>query len=66
MISANSNRRPDDAASSGGQRRQVEDSERKANEKQPGSFKDEAMDEKVVEISPPGSDKRPIEGLDPD
>jgi hypothetical protein len=40
-------------------------SEKKASEKQPGSYKEEASDEKIVEIPPTGPDKRPIRGLDP-
>jgi hypothetical protein len=48
------------------QRQALERSERAANEKQPGSFKDEAMDDKVVEIPPVGPDEKPIRGLDPE
>lgn len=47
------------------QREALEDSEREASRKQPGSFKDEAMDEKIVEIPPVGPDEKPIRGLDP-
>jgi hypothetical protein len=47
------------------QRQALEDSERAASEKQPGSFKDEAIDEKIVEIPPVGPDAKPIRGLDP-
>ena len=64
MISANSDRKPGDDGAA--QRQKLEDSERKATDKQPQNYKDESTDDKVVEISPPGSGKRPIEGLDPD
>ena len=47
------------------QRQALERSERAASEKQPGSFKDEAIDEKIVEIPPVGPDAKPIRGLDP-
>ena len=47
------------------QREALKDSERKASEEQPGSFKDEAMEEKIVEIPPVGKDEQPIKGLDP-
>jgi len=46
------------------QREALDQSEKKANEKQPGSYKDEETNEKVVEIPPAGPDKRPIRGLD--
>jgi hypothetical protein len=46
------------------QREALDQSEKKANEKQPGSYKDKETDEKVVEIPPTGPDKRPIRGLD--
>ncbi|HEY4959146.1 MAG TPA: hypothetical protein VII31_15165 [Caldimonas sp.] len=48
----------------GNQREALKESEKKASEKQPGSFKDEATAEKVVEIPPAGPDKEPIRGLD--
>ena len=48
-----------------GQREALEDSERDASRQQPGSFKDEAMKDKVVEIPPVGPDEKPIRGLDP-
>jgi len=51
-------------ASTGDQREALKESEKKANEKQPGSYKDEETNEKVVEIPPAGPDKRPIRGLD--
>ena len=43
----------------------LESSEREASRQQPGSFKDEAMEDKVVEIPPVGPDEKPIRGLDP-
>lgn len=46
-------------------RQALENSERAASEKQPGSFKDEAMDDKVVSIPAVGPDEKPIRGLDP-
>ncbi|MEP6740646.1 MAG: hypothetical protein ABJA61_09725 [Caldimonas sp.] len=48
------------------QREALADSERRASEEQPGSYKDEANEEKIVEIPPVGKDKNPIRGLDPD
>ena len=39
--------------------------EKKASESQPGSFSDEALTDKVVEIPPLGKDQPPIKGLDP-
>jgi hypothetical protein len=50
--------------STGNQREALKESEKKANEKQPGSFKDKETEEKVVEIPPAGPDKKPIRGLD--
>jgi len=50
--------------STGDQREALKESEKKANEQQPGSFKDKETDEKVVEIPPAGPDKKPIRGLD--
>jgi hypothetical protein len=50
--------------STGNQREALNESEKKANEKQPGSFKDKETAEKVVEIPPSGPDKKPIHGLD--
>src|SRR4051812_41285432 len=47
-------------SSSGNQREALKQSEKKANEKQPGSFKDKETAEKVVEIPPSGPDKKPI------
>ena len=46
------------------QREALEQSEREANEQQPGSFRDDAMADKIVEIPPVGPDERPIRGLD--
>ena len=48
------------------QREALEQSERDASRGLPGSFKDEAMDDKVVEIPPVGPDEKPIRGLDPE
>ncbi len=47
------------------QRVALEKSEKKAAEKHPGNFKDEATDEKIVEIGPVLTDA-PIKGIDPD
>ena len=46
------------------QRKVLEQSEKKAAEKQPGSFKERATEEKVVEIGPDLTDD-PIKGIDP-
>ena len=46
------------------QREALEQAEKKANEKQPGSYKDEETADKVVEVPPTGPDERPIRGLD--
>ena len=46
------------------QREALNQSEKKANEKQPGSYKEEETADKVVEIPPSGPDERPIRGLD--
>jgi hypothetical protein len=46
------------------QREALKESEKKASEKQPGSFKDKETAEKVVEIPPSGPGKKPIRGLD--
>ena len=48
------------------QRDALMESERKAAEDQPKSFRDEAVTDKVVEIPPVEQTERPIEGLDPD
>ena len=47
------------------QRAALEQSEKKAAEKHPENFKDEATDEKIVEIGPDVTDA-PIKGIDPD
>lgn len=47
------------------ERKALEDSERHASQGQPGSFKDAAIDDKVVEIPPVDKDDAPIRGLDP-
>ena len=46
------------------QREALKQSEKKASEKQPGSFKEKATDEKIVEIPPAGPGRKPIRGLD--
>ena len=46
------------------QREALNESEKKASEKQPGSYKEEATADKVVEIPPTGPDEKPIRGLD--
>jgi hypothetical protein len=46
------------------QREALKSSEKKASEKQPGSFKEKATDEKIVEIPPAGPEAKPIRGLD--
>lgn len=48
------------------QREALEQSEREAARQQPGSFRDESMDDKIVEIPPVGPNENPIRGLDPD
>jgi hypothetical protein len=52
-------------ATSDDQREALEQSEKKAAEKQPGSYKEKATEEKLVEIGPDLSDN-PIKGIDPD
>ena len=47
------------------QRDAVLDAERKANEKQPKNFKDEAVTEKVIELGPVDADDSNIKDLDP-
>jgi len=47
------------------QRAALEKSEKKAARKHPKNFKDEATDEKIVEIGPELTDE-PIKGIDPD
>lgn len=46
------------------QRDALNASEKKANEKQPGSYKEKETDEKIVEIPPAGPGAKPIGGLD--
>lgn len=46
------------------QREALKESEKKAAEQQPGSFKEKATEEKVVEIGPDVT-KSPIKGIDP-
>lgn len=46
------------------QRRALNESEKKASEKQPGSYKEEATADKFVEIPPAGPNEKPIRGLD--
>jgi hypothetical protein len=51
-------------ATTADQRKALEQSEKKAAEKQPGSYKEKATDEKLVEIGPDLADN-PIKGIDP-
>ena len=46
------------------QRAALEKSEKRAAEKHPDNFKDEATDEKIVEIGPDPTEA-PIKGIDP-
>ena len=46
------------------QRKALEESEKEANRKQPGSYQEEATDDKIVEIGPDLKDD-PIKGIDP-
>lgn len=46
------------------QREALNESEKKAAEKQPGSYKEAETDDKIVEIPPAGPDEKPIRGLD--
>ena len=55
---------PQPAVQANEQRQALEDSEKKAAEKQPGSFKEKATEEKVVEIGPDLT-ANPIKGIDP-
>jgi len=54
----------DNPPRSSGQRKALEQAEKKAAEGQPGSYKDKATAEKVVEIGPDVTNA-PIEGIDP-
>ena len=47
------------------QREALKDSERKATEQHPTTFRDQSNEEKIVEIPPVGKDEKPIRGLDP-
>ncbi len=47
------------------QRRELEAAERKANEQQPGSFEERAIDDKIVQVDEIGPDDSAIKGLDP-
>ena len=58
------NQKPGDK-SANQQRRQLEDSEKKAAAQQPENFKDDETADKVVEIGPEMTDE-PIKGIDPD
>ena len=57
------NQKPGDQ-SANQQRRQLEDSEKKAAAQQPENFKDDETADKVVEIGPEMTDE-PIKGIDP-
>ncbi len=46
------------------EREALASSEKKASEKQPGSFKDKETAEKLVNIPPAGPGQKPIRGLD--
>jgi hypothetical protein len=46
------------------QREALNEAQKKANEQQPGSYREKETDDKIVEIPPKGPDKRPIHGLD--
>jgi len=43
----------------------LQKSEKEASKSQPGSFNDEALTDKIVQIPPLGKDQAPIKGLDP-
>lgn len=47
------------------EREALERAERQASESQPGSFKDEALTDKIVHITPLEEGGAPIQGLDP-
>lgn len=47
------------------QRDAVLDNERKAHEKQPENFKEEAVDDKLIDLGPVSSDDSNIQDLDP-
>ena len=46
------------------QREALNESQKRASEQQPGSYKEKETDEKIVEIPPKGPDEKPIRGLD--
>ena len=46
------------------QREALNESQKRANEQQPGSYKEKETDDKVVEIPPKGPQEKPIRGLD--
>ncbi len=58
---------PDTQATPDGskERKALEQSEKKASENQPGSFREDAETDKIVEIPPLDQDSAPIKGLDP-
>ena len=56
---------PDSVADTTGDRDALHQSEKKAAEKQPGSFSEKALTDKVVEIPPVDKTAAPIKGLDP-
>ena len=57
---------PDSAADTTGDRDALHQSEKKAAEKQPDSFNEKALTDKVVEIPPVDKTAAPIKGLDPE
>jgi len=69
MITPASRAFPDAAvntpADTTGNRDALHQSEKKAAEKQPDSFNEKAVTDKVVEIPPVGPTEAPIKGLDP-
>ena len=52
-------------ANTTGDRSKLHQSEKKAAEKQPDSFNEKALTDKVVEIPPVDKTEAPIKGLDP-
>ena len=54
------------AADTTGDRGALHQSEKKAAEKQPDSFNEKALTDKVVEIPPVDKSEAPIKGLDPE
>ena len=46
------------------QRDELNEAQKKANEQQPGSYKEDETADKVVEIPPTGPNAKPIRGLD--